>query len=158
MSLSIIAAVAQNLCIGKDNKLPWNIPEDLAHFKEMTKGKVVIMGQRTFESILSYIKKPLPGRTNVVLTLDESWVPPEGVFVFRSIPEAVAAFEGQEIFFGGGASIYKQTIDLADTLYITEVKQVVDGDTFFPEINLDQWQEVKRETHEGFDFVTYKRK
>lgn len=158
MSLSIIAAVAQNLCIGKDNKLPWNIPEDLQHFKEMTRGKVVIMGQRTFESILSYIKKPLPGRTNVVLTWDESWVPPEGVFVFRSIPEAVAAFEGQEIFFGGGASIYKQTIDLADTLYITEVKQVVEGDTFFPEINLEQWQETEREVHEGFDFVTYKRK
>lgn len=158
MPISIIAAVAENLCIGKDNKLPWNIPEDLAHFKEMTKGKVVIMGQRTFESILGYIKKPLPGRTNVVLTWDETFVAPEGVAVFKNIPDALAAYEGQDIFFGGGASIYKQTIDLADTLYITHVKQVVDGDTFFPEIDPARWHEETREVHEGFDFVTYRRK
>lgn len=153
--IALIAAVAENLCIGKDNKLPWNIPEDLAHFKEMTQGKVVMMGQKTFESILSYIKKPLPGRTNVVLTWDENFVAPEGVHVFRSIDAALAAFPGQDIYFGGGASIYKQTIGMADTLYITLVHQVVDGDAFFPEIDKSIWKETEREDHEEFSFVTY---
>lgn len=155
--IALIAAVAENLCIGKDNKLPWNIPEDLAHFKEMTQGKVVIMGQKTFESILSYIKKPLPGRTNVVLTWDENFEAPEGVHVFRSIDDALVAFPNDDIYFAGGASIYKQTIGMADTLFITLVHQVVDGDAFFPEIDKSIWKETERENHEGFSFVTYKK-
>ena len=155
MSISVIAAVAENLCIGKNNRLPWNIPEDLKHFKEMTLGKVVVMGQNTFESILGYIGKPLPNRTNVVLTFDESYHAPEGVKIFNSIDKVLAAFFNDDIFFAGGASIYKQTIDLADTLYITHVHQVVDGDVFFPEIDKNKWRETEREDHDGFSFVTY---
>ncbi len=157
--IALIAGVAKNLCIGKDNKLPWHIPEDLAYFKEKTLGNIVIMGQNTFESILGYIHKPLPGRTNVVLTRDKNFKTDfDDVEIFFSIEEAIEAHKNDTIFFSGGASIYHQTIDLADTLYITHVHQVVDGDTFFPEIKKDEWHETWREDHDGFSFVIYKRK
>ncbi|MBU0661218.1 dihydrofolate reductase [Patescibacteria group bacterium] len=155
--IALIAAVADNLCIGKDNKLPWNIPEDLEYFKKTTLEKTIMMGQNTFDSILGYIGKPLPNRKNVVLTFNKDFVPPEGVEVFYSIDEALAAHKDEDIFFGGGASIYKQAINIADTLYITHVHQTVDGDTFFPEIDLAIWKETWREDHDGFSFVIYKK-
>jgi dihydrofolate reductase len=156
--IAIIAAVAENLCIGKDNKIPWHISEDFKYFKKTTTGNVVIMGQNTFESILGYIGKPLPNRTNVVLSRDPNFSPPEGVEVYDSIEKAIAAHKDEKVFFGGGASIYKQTIDLVDTLYITHVHETFDGDTFFPEINAHIWKETWREDHDGFSFVIYKKK
>ncbi len=157
MSIALISAVASNGCIGKDNKLPWHIPEDLKHFKAMTMGKTVIMGQKTFESILGYIGKPFPGRNNVVLTLDKKYAAPEGVSVFYSIEEALKHYENEDVFFIGGASIYRQTIDLADTLYITHIHRKVDGDVFFPEIDMTKWKKVERDDRDGFSFVTYKK-
>jgi len=155
---SLIVAVAQNNCIGISNQLPWNIPEDLKHFKDLTMGKTVLMGQRTFDSILGYIGKPLPGRKTVVITNDLNYVPPnQEVRVFHSLDEAFEKLKDEDVFVCGSASIYKQTLDRVDTLYITEVKKIVEGDVFFPEINKNIWREIEREKHELFDFVIYKK-
>jgi len=155
--LNIIVAISKNNCIGKDNKIPWHIPEDFKYFKEKTMGHTVLMGQTTFQSILDYIGKPLPGRKSVVLTRDKNLIPPKDVRVFHSIDEAIEKLKNEEVFVCGGASIYKQMIDKVDTLYITHVDMEVDGDTFFPEIDMNVWKEVERDDREGFSFVKYTR-
>lgn len=156
--ISIIVAIADNYCIGKNNKIPWHIPEDFKYFKEKTSGKTVIMGANTFESILGYLGKPLPERKNVVLNQDENYSVPEGVFVFNSIPKALDFCKDDgEVFFIGGASIYRQAIEIVDRLYITEVHQTVDGDTFFPKIDANIWAETSRDDRDGFSFVIYDR-
>lgn len=157
ISIKLIAAISQNGCIGQNNKLPWHIPEDLKHFKELTAGKIVLMGRTTFESILGYLGKPLPNRTNIVITHQHHYAVPAGVEVFTSIDEALRAHPNDDIMVIGGAQIYAQTIDLADTLYLTEVHQTVMGDAFFPTIENTKWKETAREQHEGFDFVTYQK-
>lgn len=158
MPFSLIAAVAENNCIGIKNKLPWNIPEDLDHFKKLTLGKTCLMGQATFESILGYLGKPLPGRKTVVVTLDTGYQAPEGVRIFHSLDEIFEKLKDEDVFVCGGASIYRQTIDRVDKLYITHVKKTVDGDVFFPEIDKSKWQETAREDHPEFSFVEYERK
>lgn len=155
--LALIAAVAKNGIIGSKNKLPWYIPEDLKRFKDLTNGKTVLMGSRTYESIVGYLGKPLPNRTNIVLAGDTNVAFPEGVFVYKSIPEALAAHKDKDIFVIGGGMVYKQTIDLADTLYITHVDQEVEGDVSFPPIDPAKWNKVSDEPHEGFSFAVYKR-
>lgn len=157
MPFSLIAAIAENNCIGIKNKLPWDIPEDLEYFKKITKGKTCLMGRTTFESILGYLGKPLPGRKTAVLTLDKNFKAPEDVRIFYSIDDAWKAIKDEDVFVCGGATIYKLTIDKVDTLYITHVHQIIDGDSFFPEIDKNIWQEASREKHDGFDFVTYKK-
>ena len=156
--MSLIVAIASNNCIGKDNKLPWHIPEDLEHFKKLTLNKTVIMGQATFESILGYLGKPLPKRKTVVLTFDKDYGVPDGVRKMYSLDEAWEKLKDEDAFICGGASIYKQTINRVDKLYITHVHKHVDGDAFFPEIDLGIWQESERENHDGFSFVTYIKK
>jgi len=155
--ISLIAAVAKNGIIGNKNKLPWNIPEDLKRFKELTSGKQVMMGSRTYESIVGYLGKPLPNRTNIVLASEAEMKFPEGVFVYKSIPEALAAHGDKDISVIGGGQIYKQTIDLADTLYITHVDQEVEGDVSFPAIDPVKWNKVSDEKHEGYSFAVYKK-
>lgn len=155
---SLIAAVADNNCIGIKNKIPWNIPEDFQYFKKTTLGKTCIMGQATYESILGYLGKPLPGRKSVVITLDPNYKAAAGVRIFNSLDKVFTDLKDEDVFICGGASIYKQTIDRVDTLYITQVHMSPDGDVFFPEINKNIWQETWREKHDGFDFVIYKRK
>jgi len=155
--LSLIAAVADNNCIGNKNKIPWNIPEDFQYFKKTTLGKTCLMGKATFDSIMGYLGKPLPGRKTVVLTRDASFVAPEGVRVFDSVDKAFEELEDEDVFVCGGASIYAQTINRVDTLYITHIHQTPEGDTFFPEIDGNIWKEVWREKHEGFDFTIYKK-
>ncbi len=154
---SLIAAIAENNCIGKNNKIPWNIPEDFQYFKKMTLGKTCVMGQTTFESILGYLGKPLPGRQTVVLTSKLDYTVPEGVHIFNSLDEVFEKLKDEDVFICGGASIYRQTVDKVDVLYITHIHQSFDGDTFFPEINKDIWKETNRENHEGFSFVVYKK-
>jgi dihydrofolate reductase len=139
----------------KNNKIPWNVPEDFQYFKKTTLGKTCLMGQKTFESILGYLGKPLPGRQTVVITLDTTFKPPEGVRVFYSLDDAWEALKNEDVFICGGASIYKQTLDRVDTLYITWIDQEPDGDVFFPAINPAIWKETWREDHDGFAFVTY---
>ena len=157
MPFSLIAAVAENNCIGKNNKIPWNVPEDFQYFKKTTLGKTCVMVQATFESIIGYLGKPLPGRQNVVITLNKEYQAPEGVRVFHSLDEIFDNLKDEDTFICGGASIYRQTIDRVDTLYITEIHQSPEGDTFFPEINKNIWKETSREDHENFSFVIYKK-
>ena len=152
---SIIAAVAKNNCIGKNNKIPWSIPEDFQYFKKTTLGKTCLMGQNTFESIMGYLNKPLPGRKTAVVTLDKNFKAPADVRVFYSLDEALEKLKDEDVFICGGASIYRQTINKADYLYITWVNQEPDGDVFFPTIDPQIWKETWREDHENFSFTTY---
>jgi dihydrofolate reductase len=155
--IALIAAVSKNGVIGAKGDLPWHIPEDLKHFRETTAGKTVVMGRKTFESIMARNGKPLPNRVNVVISRETDYAVPEGVRLFHSIDDAMAALTNQEIFIIGGGEIYRQTIDQADTLFITHVNQEIEGDAFFPEISPDKWSVASEEVHEGYKFVTYKR-
>ena len=158
MSLSLIVAMAANRTIGLNNTLPWRIPEDLKRFKALTMGHHLIMGRKTFDSI----GKPLPGRTTVVVSRDRN-LKLEGCAVVNSLPEAIASCaHDPQIFVVGGADIYAQTMDLADTLYITEIQKDVMGDAAFPEFDKSEWQEVSREIRRQetpepleYHFVTY---
>lgn len=154
--IALIAAVATNGCIGIDGKLPWHIPEDVARFKALTMGKTVLMGRKTWESLPNRFR-PLPGRTNVVISRSTGYDVPPGVTVFASIDDALVALVDQDVYVIGGAKIYAQTIGRADRLILTRVDRIVAGDTFFPEISPQQWSEATRESHEGFAFVTYER-
>ena len=120
-------------------------------------GKTCVMGQATFESILGYLGKPLPGRKTVVVTLDKNYQAPAGVVILFSLDDVFSQLQNEDVFICGGASIYRQTIDRVDTLYITQIDKIVDGDVFFPEINKNIWKETWRENHEGFAFVIYKK-
>jgi len=153
--ISLIAAVAKNWCIGINGKLPWHIPEDFEHFKRYTMGNVVLMGRKTWESLPPKFR-PLPNRTNVVITKRDR-VPFSGAEVYGSIDGALAAHAADDVYIIGGASIYAQTIARADRLIITHVDQVVDGDAHFPTIDAQRWHETTREDHEGFTFATYER-
>ncbi|MCY4177271.1 MAG: dihydrofolate reductase [Endozoicomonadaceae bacterium] len=148
MKIALIAAVADNNGIGLDNKIPWYLPEDLRYFKSVTMGKPLIMGRKTFDSL----KKPLPGRTNIVVTTKR--LEHEGIVVAGNIDEAidiarqVALTNGaEEIMVIGGAHIYRQTLHLADKLYLTQIHKSVTADTFFPDINIQKWHETFCEQH-----------
>lgn len=133
--ISVIAAIGRNRVLGKDNKLLWRIPDDLKRFKALTLGHPVIMGRKTFESILASLGKPLPGRTNIVVTRDASWQH-EGVIAASSIEDAIEkakeATGGEEIFIGGGGQIYTEALPLVDKLYLTLIDDEKEGDSFFP--------------------------
>lgn len=153
--LSIIVAVAKNGVIGANNQLLWHISDDLKRFKAITTGSPIIMGRKTFESL----GRPLPNRHNVVITRNEQFPMPEGVTRANSLEDAIEKAQGEkEIFIIGGGQIYKQSIELVDKIYITEVDQTPDGDTVFPEIDANLWSETLREQHEGFCFVNYERR
>ena len=159
--LSLIVAMARNRTIGVNNTLPWRCPEDLKHFKALTMGHHMIMGRKTFDSI----GKPLPGRTTVVVTRNSD-LQIEGCQMAHSLKAAFAACAGDdETFIVGGAELYRQAIPLADTLYITEIQQDVDGDAYFPEFDKNAWRETARVVGSqttpqplNFHFVTYRRK
>jgi dihydrofolate reductase len=156
--ISIVAAVAKNGVIGKKGALPWHIPEDLKHFKEITTGKTVLMGRNTYDSIIAKIGKPLPNRTNVVVSRRTDLNHGQGVLLFRTLDSALESLKDtKELIIMGGGEIYKQTIDKADKLYITEVHKEVEGDVKFPEIDKSKWTETSREDHDSFSFVEYKR-
>lgn len=150
--VSIICAIAQNRAIGKNNQLLWHIPEDFKHFKEKTSGHVIVMGQKTYESI----GKPLPNRITIVLTNDPNFKV-EGVLTAGSLDELFAKareIEKEEIFICGGGSVYAQTISMADKLYLTVVEQDMDADTFFPEYG--EFKKVvseRRSSDENFKYT-----
>ncbi|MEK7161833.1 MAG: dihydrofolate reductase [Patescibacteria group bacterium] len=156
--LSIIAAVADNNVIGIKNGLPWNLPEDLKRFKEITMGKPVLMGRNTFLSIMDILKKPFPGRLNVVISNNPEDKVPEGVLLYHDLEQALKDLADKDVYVVGGAMIYKQLINRVDKLYITHINKKYEGDVFFPEIDPKIWQKVKTESHEGFSFVNYERK
>lgn len=140
--------MSQNRVIGKDNDLPWRLSDDLKHFAKITKGHTVVMGRKTYESIIQRLGKPLPDRRNIVVTSQADYIAPE-VEVVHSVDEISELFSSsdEEVFVIGGGEIYKQLLPLAKTLYITEVLTVCDGDTYFPEIDTSIWEVASRETH-----------
>jgi dihydrofolate reductase len=158
MRISIIAALASNGSIGLDNRLPWHLPEDLAHFKRTTLGHHLLMGRKTWDSV----GRPLPGRKIVVITR-QKLVLPEGVRLASSIEGALnQVTQEDEIFVAGGAEIYRQTLDLADRMYLTRIHQDFPGDTFFPEFDESDWELVSRVDRDedernpySFSFLTY---
>lgn len=141
----LIAAVAKNGVIGRDNQLLWQIPEDMKHFRETTAGKPVIMGRKTWESLPPRFR-PLPGRRNVVISRQPAYAAP-GAEVAGSLEAAIAACRDEaQVFIIGGAEIYRLAMPLADTLIITEVNASPDGDARFPPIEHADWQEASRTT------------
>jgi len=145
MSISIIVAIAENGAIGKDNKLLWHISADLKRFKRITSGHKVIMGRNTYLSLPS---RPLSGRTNIVIS-DRPGEKFEGCIMVNSIREALRTCPAdEECFVIGGAAIYRQLIRHAEKLYVTRIFKSFEADTFFPEINPDEWQEISRESFE----------
>lgn len=160
--LSIIVAIAENRVIGKDNQLLWHLPADLKMFKQATSGHTIILGRKTWESLPV---KPLPNRRHIVITSQKDFSF-NGIEVVHSIEDAIALCNSnEETFIVGGEQIYKQLLPFAQTLYITEVKACFDGDAFFPEINLNEWELINSEPHfadekhkSDFTFLTYKRK
>ena len=155
--ISAIAALSENNVIGRGNALPWHIPEDLKFFKSTTSGKPVIMGRKTFDSI----GRALPNRLNIVITRSDVVIP--GVRVCQTVARAIDIAQksgAEEIMVIGGAQIYEQALPLCNRLYLTRVHAQVDGDTFFPTINLKQWREIscdRREGNPAFSFVVLER-
>jgi dihydrofolate reductase len=158
--ISLIVAMAANRVIGRDNALPWRLPEDLRRFKRLTMGHALVMGRKTWESI----GRPLPGREIVVVTRQEGYGVPPGVSVARSVEEALETAPGDEVFIAGGEEIFRQTIDRADRLVLTLIHKDFPGDTFFPEVDLGRFRLVLREDREpteevpfAYSFLTYDR-
>ncbi len=150
MKISIIAAMDKNGLIGKGDSLPWNIPDDLKRFKELTMGKTLIMGSKTYNGLPS----SLPGRKILVLDREER----KDLFSAQSIDEALEILKDEEeIFIAGGASVYEQFIPLASRMYLTEIDEEFEGDVYFPNYIKDEWKEIDRESRPPCQFITLER-
>jgi dihydrofolate reductase len=166
MIVSLIAARSRNGVIGKNNGLPWHLPDDMKYFMQTTKEHYVIMGRKNYESIPEKFR-PLPNRTNVVVSRQKDFSAPHCILV-HSIEQGIdlARKAGEEeVFIIGGAEIYKMGMPLTQRAYLTEILADINGDTFFPEFNIAEWKEVSRRHHsvderhaQAFDFVLYERK
>ena len=183
IQVSIIVAMAANRAIGKDNRMPWHLPADLKHFKDTTLGCPVIMGRKTFESIVATLGKPLPGRRNIVITRNPAFhhaeitrvTTPEAALAAARSPAwpadpltpTVSAESSDEVFVIGGAEIYRALLPLADRVVATEIGRGFDGDAFFPVLDPHLWRETSRQPQPAqvtpgtpqvdFDFVEYRR-
>ena len=161
MIVSIIAAMDRNRLIGSNNQLPWHLPADLGHFKQVTMGKPIIMGRKTYESI----GRALPGRTNIVLTRSSDFNA-EGVLTANTLEQALDYVSAEdEVMIIGGSAIYELTLPRADRLYLTYVENSFEGDAWFPDFDLEQWHIIASEEHSAdeknssaYRFVTYARK
>ena len=142
MKISLIVAMASNRVIGNNNVMPWHLSADLKKFKKITMGSPILMGRKTYESI----GRPLPGRTNIIISRNPEYRQ-EGCLVFNDIETAIkkACEIAGEIFIIGGSELYKATLPIADVLYITMINREFQGDTFFPDIDMNDWSEVERE-------------
>lgn len=159
--ISLIAAQARHNVIGHRNDLPWYLPADLRHFRDLTRGHTVLMGRKTFDSIVARLGKPLPDRDSIVVTRDRDFRY-DGVQVIHSLDDIPKLTS--ELFIIGGAEIYRQMIDQADRLYITDIHADISGDTYFPAIDANKWREISRDKHQSdvknpydYDFVVYDR-
>jgi dihydrofolate reductase len=168
MRISIIVAASENGVIGRANSIPWHLPDDLKFFRKKTEGHPVIMGRKSFESIVAALGKPLPNRKNIIVTRESSYEA-AGCKVASSLEEAIMYGhednDKEEIFIIGGGEIYRQAMDLCNCIYLTRLDAWIAGDITFPEVDLDVWEEVDKEEHSadnkhkfGFTFLTYKRK
>jgi dihydrofolate reductase len=167
LTLSIIVAASRNRVIGRNNALPWHLPEDLRYFKRVTMGKPIVMGRKTFESI----GRPLPGRTNIVVTRQPGYSA-EGLRVVASLEQALALAKdialvdgAEELMVIGGAEIYRAALPLARRIYLTEVDADVEGDAFLPPIDWSEWREISRQHFDAdggnpypYSFVVYERR
>ena len=160
--IHLVVAKSDNNVIGHDNQLIWHLPNDLKHFKEITTGHPIIMGRKTFESI----GRALPNRTNIIITRNKNYSI-ENTKVAHSLNEAIEIAKkiDEDIFIIGGGKIYEQALDLVDILEVTEVHENFEGDTYFPEIDLNVWKEISRIKHHkdeknkfDYSFVRYERK
>lgn len=155
--VAIVVAIGKNREIGKGGKLLWHISDDMKRFKQLTLGHPVIMGRKTFESIIGILGKPLPGRTNIVVTRDIDWKF-DGVLVFHSLEEALTKareLDKVEVHIGGGADLYKQALPYVDRLYLTLVDDTQDADTYFPEYDTEFTKKISEEAreHEGLKYT-----
>ncbi|PWA13263.1 dihydrofolate reductase [Pueribacillus theae] len=158
--ISFLVAMDKNRLIGKDNDLPWRLPADLAFFKKKTTGNTIIMGRKTYASI----GRPLPNRRNVILTRDKNFNA-EGCIIVHTVEDAIASIQpNEEGFVIGGAEIFPQFLPYADKMYITFINEEFDGDTYFPEIDMEKWQLVSREkgikndkNPYDYEFLCYKK-
>jgi len=164
MILSLIAAVAENQVIGTQNKLPWDLPNDLKRFRDITSGKPMIMGRKTFDSI----GRPLPNRENIIISRQPHLHIP-GCIVVHSLEEALKhceeSLDAKEAFVIGGGGVFTDALPKADRIYLTRVHAVVDGDVFFPALDLNEWEEVERDEHQedpqhlyAYTFLLYERR
>ncbi|MFG6495670.1 dihydrofolate reductase [Fictibacillus sp. UD] len=156
--ISFVVAMDENRAIGKDNDLPWYLPNDLKHFKNVTMGKPIVMGRKTYESI----GKPLPGRENIVVTRDDNYQA-EGTTIVHSVDDVLKK-DAEELCVIGGTEIFKLFMPVADRLYVTEIHHTFEADTYFPEIIRDEWREVSRKAgivdeknKYAHDFVVYEK-
>ncbi|MBK5279043.1 MAG: dihydrofolate reductase [Bacteroidia bacterium] len=166
MVISLIAALSKNRVIGKDNDLPWHLPDDMKYFMQTTKGRHVIMGRKNYDSIPEKFR-PLPNRTNIIVTHQKDFKAANCIVV-HSIEEGIELAKKnneQETFIIGGAEIYKLGLPISQRLYLTEIDAVIEGDTFFPEFKKQNLEEKSRAHHSSdtrhahaFDFVVYERK
>lgn len=145
MTKSIIVAIGREREIGVGNTIPWDLPEDRKRFKEITEGHTVIMGRKTYESIIEALGKPLPQRKNIIVTSDQDFQALPGCIVVHSVEEALAtAGQNEKVFIIGGATIYEQTLHLVEKLYLTQVEGTYpEADTFFPKFDKDEWRLVQ---------------
>ena len=160
--ISAIVAKSKNGIIGINNDLPWDLSNDRTYFRDVTRGSTVIMGRKTADSIITRLGHGLPGRKNIVITRDRSYVP-EGFTVAHSIEDAVSNSD-VDVFIIGGEQIYTASLPLCDKLYVTEVDVTLDGDVYFPNIDPTEWKEASRTSHlqddknkYNYDFVIYER-
>ena len=143
--LTLIAATSTNNALGKDNQLVWHLPDDFKRFKALTSEHYIIMGRKTFESF----PKPLPNRTHIIITRQSDYIAPEGCIVVSSLEQAIESCpKNEDVFIIGGGEIYKQSMEMANTIFLTRVHTTIDGDTFFPEIDETKWQLVSNEDFE----------
>lgn len=163
--IALIAALARNRVIGRDNAMPWHLPADLKRFKSLTLGHAVVIGRKTWDSIVASLGKPLPGRTSIVVSR-AAGLRIEGAIVVDSVVSAIAAATAAgtagELFVIGGAEIYALALPFADRLYLTEINAEVPGDAWFPPFNPEDFVETAREAGPPagelrYDFVTYER-
>jgi dihydrofolate reductase len=166
MVISLIAALSKNRVIGKNNDLPWHLPDDMKYFMNTTKAHHVIMGRKNYESIPEKFR-PLPNRTNIVVTRQKEYRAPQCILV-NKLEDGIALAKDagdKELFIIGGAEIYALGLKYATRLYLTEIDSTIEGDTYFPEVNPTEWKEISRVPHgkderhaHRFDFVVYEKK
>ena len=154
MTVSLIAAVAKNGAIGNKGKIPWRLSDDMKYFATVTNGHTVIMGRKTYESILKHLGKPLPNRTNIVVTKQEDFNAPSCI-IAGNLNAAFKAALNEKIFVIGGSQIYETALPFADKLYITHVDADIEGDVFFPKIDAKEWAKTGEDCHTKDDKNDY---
>jgi dihydrofolate reductase len=165
MIISLIAALTKNRVIGKNNDLPWKLPDDMKYFMQTTKGHHVIMGRKNYDSLPEKFR-PLPNRTSIVVTRQKNFTA-EGCIVVHDIESGLTIAEGHhenEVFIIGGAEIYEQSMKFMQRMYLTEINTILEGDTYFPDFKKSDWKEISRVHHGAderhayaFDFVVYEK-